>query len=146
MAVATKPVTRQRGRVLAGTVLFVLGFSVVFTLGATLVANIGLALQEHKRLLEIIVGSLIIVLGLTLLTTAISGVLALDRGDLWYRHIVVRQARRSKLAIAFCCCSGLPLMRMMPASICSLIDTSHWLMPSCRSRDRRAPPSRIDSV
>ncbi len=37
-------------------------------------------------------------LGLTLLTTLVGGVLALDRGDLWYRHIVRRQLRRSKLA------------------------------------------------
>ncbi len=43
--------------------------------------------------------SLIIVLGMTLLTTVISGVLALDRGDLWYRHVVRRQLRRSRLAV-----------------------------------------------
>ena len=40
-----------------------------------------------------------IVLGLTLLTTLLGGVLALDRGDLWYRHIVRRQLKRSQLAI-----------------------------------------------
>jgi cytochrome c-type biogenesis protein len=53
-----------RGRVLAGTVLFVLGFAVVFTLLATLVANIGIVLQEHKRTLDIVLGVLVIVLGL----------------------------------------------------------------------------------
>jgi putative membrane protein len=42
--------------------------------------------------------ALVVVLGLTLLTTLLGGVLALDRGDLWYRHIVVRQARRTQLA------------------------------------------------
>ena len=42
--------------------------------------------------------ALVVVLGLTLLTTLLGGVLALDRGDLWYRHIVVRQARRTRLA------------------------------------------------
>ena len=62
-AVATRPV-RARGRVLAGTVLFVLGFAVVFTLLATLVANIGIALQTHKRTLDIVLGVLVIVLGL----------------------------------------------------------------------------------
>jgi uncharacterized membrane protein YvlD (DUF360 family) len=41
--------------------------------------------------------ALVIVLALTALTTATGGVLALDRGDLWYRHVVVRQARRAKL-------------------------------------------------
>ena len=39
-----------------------------------------------------------VTLGLTLITTLVGGVLALDRGDLWYRHIIRRQAKRSKLA------------------------------------------------
>jgi cytochrome c-type biogenesis protein len=56
-----------RGRVLAGTVLFVVGFSVVFMLLATLVANIGLALKTHERTLDIVLGVLIIVLGLMFL-------------------------------------------------------------------------------
>jgi cytochrome c-type biogenesis protein len=63
VAVATRTTT-QRGRVLAGTVLFVLGFAVVFVLEATLVANIGLALKTHERLLNIVLGVLIILLGL----------------------------------------------------------------------------------
>jgi cytochrome c-type biogenesis protein len=66
VAVATRPV-RAKGRVLAGTVLFVAGFAVVFTLLATLVANIGIALQEHKRTLDIVLGVLVIVLGLAFL-------------------------------------------------------------------------------
>ena len=66
VAVAAKPQVRTagRGRVLAGTVLFVVGFSVVFMLLATLVANIGLALKTHERTLNIVLGVLIIVLGL----------------------------------------------------------------------------------
>ena len=40
----------------------------------------------------------VVVLGLTLLTTLFGGVLALDRGDLWYRHVVRRQLKRSQLA------------------------------------------------
>src|SRR4051794_11370451 len=51
------------GRVLAGTGLFVLGFSVVFTLMLTLVANIGFALKSHQDLLNVILGVLVIVLG-----------------------------------------------------------------------------------
>jgi uncharacterized membrane protein YvlD (DUF360 family) len=43
--------------------------------------------------------ALIVILGLTLITTIVGGVLALDRGDLWYRHVVVRQLKRSKLAV-----------------------------------------------
>ena len=66
VAVVTEPQVRTagRGRVLAGTVLFVVGFSVVFMLLATLVANIGLALKTHERTLNIVLGVLIIVLGL----------------------------------------------------------------------------------
>ncbi|WP_127500184.1 cytochrome c biogenesis CcdA family protein [Actinoplanes solisilvae] len=52
-----------RGRVLAGTSLFVLGFSVVFTLLATLVANLGFLLR-HQEALNIGLGILVIVLGL----------------------------------------------------------------------------------
>jgi cytochrome c-type biogenesis protein len=67
VALLAEPATRRaagRGRVLAGTVLFVLGFAVVFTLLATLVANIGIALQTHKRTLDIVLGVLVILLGL----------------------------------------------------------------------------------
>jgi cytochrome c-type biogenesis protein len=63
VAVATRTTT-QRGRVLAGTVLFVLGFAVVFVLEASLVANIGIALKTHERLLNVVLGVLIILLGL----------------------------------------------------------------------------------
>lgn len=62
--VATLERTRTRGRILAGTSLFVLGFAVVFTLLATLVANIGIVLKSHQQVLNIVVGSLIILLGL----------------------------------------------------------------------------------
>jgi cytochrome c-type biogenesis protein len=59
-----KPKTQAvRGRVLAGTSLFVLGFSVVFTLLASLVANLGF-LITHQEALNIGLGVVIIVLGL----------------------------------------------------------------------------------
>jgi cytochrome c-type biogenesis protein len=58
------PTVAARGRVLAGTVLFVLGFATVFTLLATLVANIGSALQAHEQALNVVLGILVIVLGL----------------------------------------------------------------------------------
>jgi cytochrome c-type biogenesis protein len=69
VALATREATRTagRGRVLAGTVLFVLGFATVFTLLATLVANIGITLQTHKRALDVVLGILVIVLGLAFL-------------------------------------------------------------------------------
>jgi cytochrome c-type biogenesis protein len=70
LAVAAPPRAARgagRGRVLAGTGLFVLGFATVFTLLATLVANIGITLQTHKRVLDIVLGILVIVLGLAFL-------------------------------------------------------------------------------
>lgn len=63
VAVKTRRVA-VNGRVLAGTGLFVLGFSIVFTLLLTLVANIGFALRSHQDLLNVILGVLVIVLGL----------------------------------------------------------------------------------
>jgi len=65
VVVATRP--RIRGRVLAGTVLFVVGFAVTFTALAILFATIGKALFTHQRTLEIVVGAVIIVLGLAFL-------------------------------------------------------------------------------
>jgi cytochrome c-type biogenesis protein len=62
-AVAAPPAA-GRGRVLAGTALFVIGFAAVFTLLATLVANIGFALKAHERVLNVVLGVLVIVLGL----------------------------------------------------------------------------------
>ncbi|WP_229071718.1 cytochrome c biogenesis CcdA family protein [Actinoplanes sp. DH11] len=66
-AVAT--VTRSRtlalkGRVLLGSSLFVLGFAVVFTLLMTFVANIGYTLLTHRDTLNVVLGTLVIVLGL----------------------------------------------------------------------------------
>jgi cytochrome c-type biogenesis protein len=53
-----------KGRVLAGTSLFVLGFAVVFTLLTTLVANIGFGLIRYQGAINVGLGVLIIVLGL----------------------------------------------------------------------------------
>ncbi len=53
-----------RGRILLGSALFVAGFTVVFTLTGVLVAQAGRALLTHERVLEIVVGLLVIGLGL----------------------------------------------------------------------------------
>ncbi len=74
-----------RGRVLAGTTLFVLGFAVVFTILAIGVAGIGYSLKSHQDALNIGLGVLIIVLGL--------GYLGLIPG-------LQREARISKLPAA----------------------------------------------
>ncbi|WBB65498.1 cytochrome c biogenesis protein CcdA [Micromonospora sp. WMMD812] len=53
-----------KGRVLAGTLLFIAGFTVVFTATAILFASVGKVFFTYERTLEIVIGALIIVLGL----------------------------------------------------------------------------------
>jgi uncharacterized membrane protein YvlD (DUF360 family) len=43
--------------------------------------------------------ALVVTLALTALTSIAGAVLALDNGDLWTRHVVVRQLKRTKLAV-----------------------------------------------
>lgn len=43
--------------------------------------------------------AVVVVLALTVLSSASSAVLALDSGDLWYRHVVRRQLKRSELSV-----------------------------------------------
>ena len=81
---------------------FALPFTVL-TLGlGALVLNAAILLGAAWLLDDVQVEGLfeavVVTLGLTLITTLVGGVLALDRGDLWYRHIIRRQAKRSKLA------------------------------------------------
>lgn len=56
--------TARRSRMLAGSVLFVLGFSVIFVAGGTLFGSIGLRLAEHQRTVSIVMGVVVILLGL----------------------------------------------------------------------------------
>jgi uncharacterized membrane protein YvlD (DUF360 family) len=75
----------------------------VLTLGlGALVLNAVLLLGAAALLDDVridgLLEAIVVVLGLTLLTTLVGGVLALDRGDLWYRHIVRRQLKRAQLA------------------------------------------------
>jgi cytochrome c-type biogenesis protein len=67
VAVATRTAGAVRGRVLAGTMLFIAGFTVVFTATAILFASIGKVFFAYQRSLEIGVGALIILLGLAFL-------------------------------------------------------------------------------
>lgn len=53
-----------RGRILLGTVLFVLGFTVVFVSSGALFGGLGAALQAYRRPISVAVGLLSIVLGL----------------------------------------------------------------------------------
>ena len=52
-----------RGRVLLGTVLFILGFTAVFVTVGVLFAGIGRTLVDHSRLVEVVIGLLVILLG-----------------------------------------------------------------------------------
>ncbi|MEV5509765.1 cytochrome c biogenesis CcdA family protein [Streptomyces orinoci] len=54
----------RRGRMLAGSSLFVLGFSAVFVSGGALFGYFGTTLQRYKDTISLVLGSLTIVLGL----------------------------------------------------------------------------------
>ena len=57
-------VAAVKGRVLAGTLLFIAGFTVVFTATAILFSSVGKVFFQHERTLEIVIGGLVVVLGL----------------------------------------------------------------------------------
>ncbi|GAA2814344.1 cytochrome c biogenesis protein CcdA [Kitasatospora sp. CM 4170] len=54
----------RRGRMLAGALLFILGFTAVFVSGGALFGYFGSTLQEHKRVISIVLGALTVVMGL----------------------------------------------------------------------------------
>ena len=58
---------RVRGRVLLGSVLFVLGFSAVFVTGGALFGGLGGELVAHRDLVDRVLGALTVVLGLAFL-------------------------------------------------------------------------------
>ncbi|WP_406038927.1 cytochrome c biogenesis protein CcdA [Micromonospora sp. NBC_00898] len=64
VAVAARPAAAVKGRVLAGTLLFIAGFTAVFTATAILFSSVGKVFFEHERALEIVIGGLVVVLGL----------------------------------------------------------------------------------
>lgn len=104
IAVAAPPVAATgtvppRGRVVAGTALFVLGFSVVFVAYGAALGGLGHLLTGHAGLLTRILGGLTIVLGLLF-----AG--ALDRFSFAGR--IVRPAARPKAGLA-----GAPLLGVL---------------------------------
>lgn len=54
-----------RGRVLLGSILFVLGFSAVFVSEGALFGGLGVLLLVHQRTVEIVLGSVTVLLGLS---------------------------------------------------------------------------------
>jgi cytochrome c-type biogenesis protein len=104
LAVAARPVTATvpvppRGRVVAGTALFVLGFSAVFVAYGAALGGLGHLLTGHARLLTQILGGLTILLGLLF-----AGVL--DRFSFAGR--ILRPSARPKAGLA-----GAPLLGVM---------------------------------
>jgi cytochrome c-type biogenesis protein len=68
-SVAASSPAARRGRVLAGCVLFVLGFSVVFVATGAAFGGIGRALLAHERVLSRVLGGVTILLGLSFVAT-----------------------------------------------------------------------------
>ncbi|MEU1884514.1 cytochrome c biogenesis protein CcdA [Micromonospora sp. WMMD987] len=64
---AARPVAAVKGRVLAGTLLFIAGFTVVFTATAILFAGFGRIFFEYERTFQVVIGALIVLLGLSYL-------------------------------------------------------------------------------
>ena len=78
---AEAPSPNARHRVLLGSILFVLGFSFVFVTTGTLFGSLGSHLQAHAKLMERILGSVAILLGLAFLGL----VPGLQREFRWHR-------------------------------------------------------------
>lgn len=64
---AGEATARVRGRILAGSVLFVAGFTAVFTLTSVLAAQAGRTLLDHTRAFQIAIGVIVVILGLAFL-------------------------------------------------------------------------------
>jgi len=97
--VVPAPPRGSRGRVVAGTALFVLGFSVVFVAYGAALGGLGHLLTGHARLLTQVLGALTIALGLLF-----AGVF--DRFSFAGR--IVRPSARPKAGLA-----GAPLLGVM---------------------------------
>lgn len=79
--VRTETVVR-RGRVLAGSVLFVLGFSAVFVTSGALFGGLGSLLLEHKEVVDRVLGVVTVLLGLVFL-----GVLPGMQREVRFHHL-----------------------------------------------------------
>lgn len=94
----TDAATRQRarGRLLAGTLLFVLGFGVVFVLLGIAAGGIGHAVHSWGMAVQVVGGLLLVVFGLIL-----AGVLRLPGANRNYRFEMPRRMRTLGLVAAF---------------------------------------------
>lgn len=73
-----------------------LGLGALVLNGAVLLAIAEIDYGVHVRGLG---SAIVVTLALTVLSAASNAILALDNGDLWYRHVVIRQLKRTKLAV-----------------------------------------------
>ena len=64
---AAVPSAAGRGRVVLGSVLFVLGFTAVFTTAGAFFGGLGSLLLQYKTILDVVLGALTILLGLSFL-------------------------------------------------------------------------------
>ena len=64
---ARTPPRLRRSRVLAGSLLFVLGFSAVFVTSGALFGSLGSTLAGHQEVVDVVLGVLTVVLGLAFL-------------------------------------------------------------------------------
>jgi cytochrome c-type biogenesis protein len=67
VATAVAERRRVRGRVLAGSGLFVLGFTAVYTVLVTLASTVGAQLLDHAESVQRVVGAVIVLMGLAFL-------------------------------------------------------------------------------
>lgn len=89
--------SRRRGRMLAGTSLFVLGIAAVFVVTGAVIGRVGLLVLSHADLISRVLGILIIVLGLIF-----AGVLKLGQRDLRIHRVpAVGVAAAPLLGIVF---------------------------------------------
>jgi cytochrome c-type biogenesis protein len=86
---------RARGRLLAGTLLFVLGFAIVFVLLGIAAGGIGHAVHSWGTAVQVVGGLLLVVFGLIL-----AGVLRLPGANRNYRFEMPERMRRLGLAAA----------------------------------------------
>ena len=87
---------RARGRLLAGTLLFVLGFGVVFVLLGIAAGGIGHAVHSWGTAVQVVGGLLLVVFGLIL-----AGLLRVPGANRNYRFEMPQRMRRLGLAAAF---------------------------------------------
>jgi len=148
----------KRGRMILGALLFVLGFSVVFVLLETFAGWSGGFLLGHKRTIQIVLGSLTILMGLSF-AGVVPGVISrvFNREARFHKDPRVGLAGAPLLGVLFGLgwtpCMGPTLTAVSSLSLDSgnvgrsmLIGVAYCLGWVCRSSSRRRVPQGDGSV